>query len=244
MGTHRLVGKWVFNCWVVENGGDGRPLIVDLGLPSSAARLLGERSLPGGAGLDNPVIAATHLHVDHVAGVPEYERQADCTVCLPAAGAGYADGEPFELPGLREVVKALPAFFSQRFSLSPLWELRTAKVGTVRSGYVPPSSDPRYLVEGAPVPGCPDWVVLSMPGHSADSTGLYNKSTRTLCSGDAILTAKGRAWLNPETVIPAAQAETEDRLRSLRIDTLLPGHGRAVHGTDLLANAVGFRDRP
>jgi glyoxylase-like metal-dependent hydrolase (beta-lactamase superfamily II) len=242
-GPHQF-GKWIFNCWVFENGGSGRPFVVDLGLPSSAERLLAAFGSGATDPKRAPVIAATHLHVDHVAGVPCFERVAPCTVCLPAQGAAYAEGASFELPGLREVVKALPAFRKQGFSMASLLELRTAKVGTVRSGYVSPSTAPEYVADGEVLSDCPDWEVLSVPGHSADSTAFYNPTTRTLCSGDAILTARGKAWFNPETVMPDAQAATEDRLRSLRVDVLLPGHGLAVTGTDLLATAVGFRDRP
>lgn len=132
---------------------------------------------------------------------------------------------------------------SQPFSLAPLLELATAKAGCMRSGYVTPSVDPGYLVAGEPVPGASQWRVLATPGHSPDSVSLWNESTRTLLSGDAVLSVGPRAWFNPETVDPRRQGETEEYLRSLRVDVLLPGHGRPVVGRDVLSRALGFTDR-
>ena len=113
----------------------------------------------------------------------------------------------------------------------------------MRGGYVTPSAAPRYLVEGECVPGASDWLVLATPGHSPDSVSLWNESTRTLLSGDAVLSVGPRAWFNPETVEPHRQEETEEFLRSLRVDVLLPGHGRPVVGRDVLSCALGFTER-
>lgn len=240
LGAH-LLGRYIFNCWVVPDGGAGAPLVVDLGVPQTARDL---RRFVSDTGATTPVVAATHCHVDHVAGIPTFREHDHCPVCLPPMAERYAAGEPFELPGLRDVVKAMPVWRSQPFSFAPFRELARAEVGTVRAGYRSPCDDPTYLVDGEPVPGAPDWVVMALPGHSEDSVGLWNERTRTLCSGDAILAVGPRAWFNPETVLPERQAETEDRLRSMRVEVLLPGHGRPVVGYDVLAEAFGFRDRP
>lgn len=240
LGAH-LLGRYVFNCWVIPDGGAGAPLVVDLGVPSTARQL---RRLLDDTGAVDPVIAATHLHSDHVAGIPPFVDRTPCEVCLPPMAQRYATGVAFELPGLRAVARAMPVWRSQPFSLAPLLELARAEVGAVRSGYHAPCAAPTYLVDGEPVPGAPDWVVMALPGHSEDSVGLWNERTRTLCSGDAILSVGPRAWFNPETVLPDRQAETEDRMRSLRVEVLLPGHGRPVTGHDVLSEALGFRDRP
>ena len=240
LGAHRL-GPWIFNCWVVPDGGAGRPLVVDLGVPSTANAL--SALLDGESLTADPIVVATHMHVDHVAGIPRFEASAACDVCLPPKAADYEAGEKFRLPGLREVAKIIPVFRSQQFALAPLKELATAKVGCVRTGYVPPSASPTILIDGDAVPGAPDWQVMVTPGHSEDSTSLWNERTRTLISGDAILSVGPRAWFNPETIYPAMQAETEDRLRSFHVDVLLPGHGRPVVGRDVLARALGFRAR-
>ena len=41
-----VLSRWIFNCYVVHNGGDGRPLVVDPGIPSvtrAAIAALGAR---------------------------------------------------------------------------------------------------------------------------------------------------------------------------------------------------------
>lgn len=237
----RQFSRWVFNCWVIDDGGEQRPLIVDLGLRSTATAL--QAMLAEQFPTVAPVVVATHLHVDHVAGIAPFEERTNCDVFLPPKAADFAAGESFCLPGPREVAKIVPVLRSQPFEFAPLRELATAKVGCVRGGYVAPTARPHYLVDGESVPGAPDWRVLAAPGHSADSVVLWNESARTLLSGDAVLSVGPRAWFNPETVDPARQAETEDRLRSLRVDVLLPGHGRPVVGRDVLSRALGFTER-
>ena len=120
LGVRRL-GPWIFNCWVISDGGDGRPLIVDLGLASTATTLLGLLAESAGT---PPVVIATHLHVDHVAGLASFEAMSDCDVFLPPAGAAFAAGDPYRLPGPREVAKILPVMRSQPFSFAPLREAR------------------------------------------------------------------------------------------------------------------------
>jgi glyoxylase-like metal-dependent hydrolase (beta-lactamase superfamily II) len=79
------------------------------------------------------------------------------------------------------------------------------------------------------LPGAPEWQILATPGHTDDSVSLWNPAARTLLSGDAVLTARGRVWHTPETVDPAAAQRTRERLEKLPVAHLLPGHGRAVH---------------
>lgn len=74
-----------------------------------------------------------------------------------------------------------------------------------------------------------------MPGHTDDSTAFWHAQSATLMSGDAVLSADGRAWFTPETVDEGAAARTERRLRGLPVEHLLPGHGLPVHGRDVWA---------
>jgi len=38
-----VLSRWIFNCYLVHDGGDGRALIVDPGLPSTAAAAIATR---------------------------------------------------------------------------------------------------------------------------------------------------------------------------------------------------------
>ncbi len=95
----------------------------------------------------------------------------------------------------------------------------------------------RPLEDGQLLPGAPDWEVLYVPGHTDDSLALWHADSAPLLSGDAVLTARGRAWFTPETVDDAAARRSERRLRVLRVEHLLPGHGRPVHGVDVWEQA-------
>ena len=101
-----------------------------------------------------------------------------------------------------------------------------------------------FLEDGDRLPGAPDWEVILAPGHSACSACFWNRRTRTLISGDAVLTLRGRAWFNPVLIDEAAMDCTEDRLRALDVEHLLPGHGRPIHGEDLMSTAWSWREQP
>ena len=223
--------------------------MVDVGLPSHARAVSGwltqERG-PSWARDDiGPTITATHLHADHVAGLPALASGgAGGAVLLPERGRAYAGGEVPRTPGPRAVAKILPVMRSQPFSIGALAEAaRGPRVGYGVGAFALPVDEPTWVADGDRLEGAPDWVAIVAPGHTDDSTVYYHEASRTLASGDAVLTVGGRAWFNPEYVDGPASAATEDRLRSLRVDVLLPGHGRPLVGTDLLASALGHDDR-
>lgn len=86
--------------------------------------------------------------------------------------------------------------------------------------------------------------MLNAPGHSDDSTCLFHAPTRTLLAGDALLSANGRAWFNPEFVDPELSAISEVRLRALDVEYLLPGHGLVVTGPRVMTEARTHTDQP
>ena len=240
--------RWIYNCYLIPDAGNGAPLVVDVGVPShgrAVADWLAHRVDDAVARL--PLVAATHLHADHVGGLPALEahRHRATTVVLPERARAYAEGETPRTPGPREVARILPVLRSQPFSFAALWEAaRSPRVGYGVGRFALPADAPHWIGEGEHPGGATEWVALVVPGHTDDSTAYYHAPTRTLVSGDAVLTVDGRAWFNPEYVDGAASAETEDRLRGLRVDVLLPGHGRPLVGHDLLAGALGHDDRP
>jgi len=238
-----VLSRWIFNCYVVHDGGDGRPLIVDPGLRSTTAAamaLLDER----GEGHDL-VVAATHGHADHVGGLPALERDG-AEVSLPVRIRSYVEGERPRSPGPRQVAKIAPVLTEQPRSLGSLVEvLRSQRhIGydsrATRFDYPPD----HWLTDGDAVPGAPDWQVLHTPGHTDDSTSLWNPRTRVLLSGDAVLSIGGRAWFTPELVDESLASETEQQLRPLDVGHLLPGHGRPVVGDRLMDHALSPDDRP
>lgn len=236
-----VVSRWIFNCYVVHDGGEGRPLVVDPGLPSTtrvAMDLLGSRAR-------DCVVVATHGHSDHVGGLPLL-GQVGAEVSLPVRIRDYLDGEPPRSPGLRDVARIRPVFSDQPRCLRSWLELaRTSRqVGYDARGAHFPEPPAHWLAHGEALIGAPDWQVLHTPGHTDDSTSLWNERSGVLVSGDAVLSVGGRAWFTPELVDPALAAATEERLGPLSVSYLLPGHGRPVVGGDVMRHALGPADHP
>ncbi|MGH3560571.1 MAG: nitroreductase family deazaflavin-dependent oxidoreductase [Mycobacterium sp.] len=81
------------------------------------------------------------------------------------------------------------------------------------------------------LPGASAWTVLTTPGHTDDSIALWNEDSRTLLSGDAVISISGQPRFAPDTVDDNAAARTEAKLRALPVEHLLSGHGLPIHTT-------------
>jgi len=121
---------------------------------------------------------------------------------------------------------------------------KVAGYGTKAGMRWPQGQPVEFLIDGDRLPGTPEWEVISTPGHTDDSTAFWHERTQTLLSGDAVLSVGGRAWVTPETVDDEASAKTSARLRQLHVSHLLPGHGRPVHGVEVMAAALRPSDGP
>lgn len=240
-----VISRWIFNCYVIHDGGAGAPLVVDLGLPSHVDVVAADLALCG-VGLEGLQVVATHGHADHLGGVPELLGRCEPVIALPVTLSAMADGSvPLRSPGPREVARILPVFGDQPRDLGAIRELVPAarRVGFDARRVRLPDAPIRWLSDGEVLPGAPDWRVIHTPGHTDDSISLYRPSTGTLIAGDAVLSVGGCAWFNPEFVDRRSSEETERALRGLDVEHLLPGHGRVVQGR-VMERALSFEERP
>lgn len=235
-----IISRWIFNCYAVRDGGLGSPVVVDAGIESNAH----DAAALTGAGDDAGIVVATHCHTDHIGAAPSLIERTRAELHIPEKARDYVAGEKPRTPDPRAMAKLWPVLLDQRFSGKALKEAgQGMKVAGYASGdFRLPVEPAGYLADGDSLPGAPDWNVIRSPGHTDDSISFYNTATKTLCSGDAIVSCAGRAWFNPEFCDPAQSADTEARMRDLDVELLLPGHGTPLAGRRLLANARSFRE--
>lgn len=241
-----VISRWVFNCYVIHDGGDGRPFVVDVGLPSQLDLVGAELRRRGSDLAELGAAVATHGHLDHVAGLPAVRDRTEAEVLLPRSLQRVLDQPVRRSPGPRQIAEILPVLADQPRDLAALRELQPLQgsIGYDAKVAALPFDPAAWLDDGDTLPGRPDWQVIHAPGHTDDATCLYHGPTRTLLSGDSVLTFAGRAWFNPEYVDAEESAATDARLRALDVEHLLPGHGRVVSGRRLTADALGCDERP
>ena len=223
------VSRWIFNCYVIHDG-DGGAVVVDAGLPAVADDLAPILKRLSGR---LQAIVATHGHSDHLGGAPELARRYGAPIYLPATTLTYLEGTRPRTPPLGDTARIWPTLIDQRLDPKAVVGLvtgtRVAGFGTVdgmRWTGPPPAGG---LTDGQQLPGASAWTMVPAPGHTDDAIAFWNPKTGALLSGDAVLSAGGRAWHTPETVDTTSANSTRDRLQRLAVAHLLPGHGRPVH---------------
>lgn len=221
------------NIWHVR--GRERDMLVDTGMGicslREAARHLFEKPL---------VAVATHTHTDHVGGHFEFE---DCLV-------HRLEAEKLSHPGGRA------ALHTRNSSAAELKMLHDAgyEVGEELITALPHSSyvlesyrvrpaEPTRIVEEGDVLDLGDrsFEILHLPGHSPGSIGLWESSSGTLFSGDAIYDGP---LLD---AIPGADitdyARTMERLRALPVRVVHAGHDPSFGRDRLVALADAWLER-
>jgi glyoxylase-like metal-dependent hydrolase (beta-lactamase superfamily II) len=230
IGVTRL-SRWILNCYVLRT--DDGAVVVDAGLPRVAADLAPVLDRLGGT---LHAVVATHGHSDHVAGAAELATRHRAPIWLPETTLTYLDGTRPRTPTPAKAATIWPTMIDQPLD-------RIGLTGFLRGAWVAGYGTPmgmRWtgpppgggLADGQPLPGAPDWTVINANGHTDDSVALWNPTTRTLLSGDAVLTVRGKAWHTPEIVDTSSAAATRTRLEELPVAHLLPGHGRPVHASE------------
>ena len=205
---------WRSNVWHVR--GRDADMLVDSGMGIAPLR-------PAMAELlDKPLIAvASHRHADHIGGLHEFETRL----------GHEQDADEIAKPtGLASITTA---DFPEGFS--PLMASFGTPVGDLLIDALPaPEYDPASSsVEGAPltrIVGEGDVVdlgdrvfeVLHLPGHTPGSVGLFERSTGTLFSGDAIYDGPLFDFL-PESNITDYVA-TMRKLRDVPVTVVHGGH--------------------
>jgi glyoxylase-like metal-dependent hydrolase (beta-lactamase superfamily II) len=154
----------------------------------------------------------------------------------------YLDGATPRTPSVAKLARTWPLLFGQSFDINAAVGFVRATsatgFGTFRGMLWHGPRPAGGLEDGASVPGASAWTTVNGPGHTDDCVTLWHEGSRTLLSGDAVITVRGAPRFAPDTVDDAAAAKTTARLRCLPVEHLLPGHGRPLHGRPRHGNPV------
>src|SRR5215217_5008508 len=175
----------IVNVVFVGYPGD-RWVLVDAGMPYTAAKIEHAAERRYGRGRAPEAIILTHGHFDHVGALGTLAERWDVPV--------YA--HPLELPyitGLSSYPPPDPTVGGGLMArLSPLFPRGPYDVG--------PRARP--LPEDGTVPGLSAWRWVATPGHSPGHVSFFRESDRTLIAGDAFVTTKQESALAALTQAP------------------------------------------
>jgi hydroxyacylglutathione hydrolase len=194
------------NCYLLQS--DSGYLLIDSGLPGSRKALLGALERLGCAPGQLKLIIITHGDFDHT-GTAAYLREAyGIKIAMHRDDIGMAEqGDMFSNRQPRNAIlrKLAPALIgfgkAQRFTPDVLLE-----DGDDLSAY-------GFAAR-----------VLSIPGHSKGSVGILTAAGDLFC-GDLLANVDKPSLGDIIDDRPAAEASLQ-RLRSLDVSTVYPGHGK------------------
>jgi glyoxylase-like metal-dependent hydrolase (beta-lactamase superfamily II) len=218
-GVHRL-GSSLINFYLVEDG--DRLTVVDAGLPGYRKRLDTALAELGRSLSDVEAVLLTHGHADHVgfaesvrseAGVPVYIHEADERLALTGKPPR---GERGPVPYLWR---------------PQLWRLLAH--GIPNGGLVPPKvAEVTTFGDDATldVPGRPRLVPT--PGHTRGCVTFVLEDRGVALVGDALCTKNPLTGRDGPQIMPASftvdverALDSLERIESLPVDVLAPGHG-------------------
>lgn len=247
-GVYPITPSGYANTWLIEE--EGNLMAVDVGTRRAATSVhrfvTGELKIPVERLL---YITATHFHFDHIGGIEELCRLApEARVRFSHRTRVYLTGEEkLALPSLNRWISGLAGI-----------ALRIPRVlqGTFYSILSPTSGMPLPLLrrnnpmacrpacdlrEGTMIEGFPGWSILETPGHTPDSICFYNESKKILLTGDTILNLRGRGELNAFCSHPEDIQRSSKGLLDLSVETICPGHGRAIVGIPDVLQGISRR---
>jgi glyoxylase-like metal-dependent hydrolase (beta-lactamase superfamily II) len=220
------------NIWHVR--GRDRDLLIDTGMGIASLRQAADDLLE-----KSLTAVATHSHFDHVGGLHEFRDCCAIHQYEVASLANAEDGMALTTAQLGADTVQLMRDAGYELEDGPLldavpyagFELEAHRLEPVRAVQVLKEADVLDL-------GDRHFEVLHLPGHSPGSIGLYERSTETLFSGDAIYNGPLLGNL-PDSNLPN-YVKTLHRLLELPVRVVHGGHERSFGGERLRELALGY----
>lgn len=221
------------NIWHVR--GRDRDLVIDTGM--GVGKLVEEIADL----LDKPVTAvATHGHDDHIGGHHEFAE----TIAHEAEAAILEDPPMRSLdPVAAWGQDTVDAINRSGYRLDDPYFVTALPAGVALDSFRHhPAPNVRRVVEGDLIDlGDRAFEVLHLPGHSPGSIGLWESSTGTLFSGDAIYDGPLLDELADSDI--AAYITTMERLVALPATVVHGGHDPSFGRERLIELATAYLDR-
>lgn len=183
---------------------------------------------------DIDLVVLTHLHTDHIAGVEALRQFCAAPIAASVVVRELATEAQTRTRGQSPITQFSPALGETAGKLlpGPLYHLDLFPPAYERQARL----IDHWLEDTAGLPGHPSWRVIATPGHTPESICLYNPFSRELLCGDSLTTIQGGAPLLRGSTNRRQLEESLKVLRSLAVNYLYPGHGRAIPGESPLTN--------
>jgi glyoxylase-like metal-dependent hydrolase (beta-lactamase superfamily II) len=209
----------------------GSWVLIDAGLPGSAARIVRAAEEWIGPWARPSAIVLTHGHFDHIGAVQTLAERWDVPVYAHRLELPYLTGRSAYPPPDPTVGGGAMAALARFYPRGPI------NLG----------QRVRALPEDGSVPGMPGWRWVHTPGHTPGHVSFFRESDRTLIAGDAFVTTKQESATAVLTQRPELHGPptyyTPDwesaRLSVQRLAALEPlrvvtGHGPPLQGQEML----------
>lgn len=179
-------------------------ILVDTGMPGQLNQI---REAMDKAGVPfnklNKVIL-THQDIDHIGGLPEILEAADQKIEVLA----HEVDKPY-IEGEKPLIKMNPDRMKKMFASLPEEQRKQAE--SILSS--PPKADVDTTVaDGEELPYCGGITAVFTPGHTPGHISLYLNESKTLVTGDAIISENGKLLGLNEQATP----DMESAVKSLK----------------------------
>jgi glyoxylase-like metal-dependent hydrolase (beta-lactamase superfamily II) len=221
------------NIWHVR--GRDRDLVIDTGMGVAslyeAAQHLFGKALSA---------VATHAHLDHVGSLHEF---ADRIAHPAEADTLTRPSENFSMLRAEHPVEMIGSLERAGYIVDPCFVTALPHADFNLSRFSCPAAPATRLVREGDVIDLGDRVfeVLHLPGHSPGSIGLWEKTTATLFSGDAVYDGPLLDEIPGSDI--AAYVHTMRRLETLPARVVHGGHDPSFDGARLRQLAREYLDR-
>lgn len=215
------IGGYIINNYLLETPRGW--IAIDTGYPGGEEKFL-QRFKKLASPDDLKYIFLTHAHDDHAGFLAALMQKTTAKVILHPAGVFPLEaGKNNDPPGAGYSSKAAALFgvFKKDFSFPPV------TLGG-RAIFVSGDEDQVFKALGLPV------RILFLPGHTADSIGLFLEESGVLFCGDAAMNAvisraRHTIWIED---VPAF-GRSWDQMLALKPSVIYPSHGTPFSPRDL-----------